>query len=67
VAWWTHGVGYLGPEYGVRLNVGARSLPYVTPAGGRVLAEQAVGSPLGEYLLASTTPTIRPKSADQIG
>jgi hypothetical protein len=39
---WTHGPGYLGPEYaGVRLNVGgANPLPYVAPPGGQVLAEE---------------------------
>jgi hypothetical protein len=39
---WTHGGGYLGPEYaGVRLNTGGASpLPFVTPAGGGVLPEE---------------------------
>ena len=41
---WTHGAGFLGPQYaGVRLNVGAANpLPYVTPPAGQILpAEQA--------------------------
>ncbi len=39
---WTHGAGYLGPEYaGVRLNVGGGTpLPFVAPAGSGVLAEE---------------------------
>jgi hypothetical protein len=39
---WTHGAGYLGPEYaGVRLNVGgAEPLPFVKPAGSGVLPEE---------------------------
>jgi hypothetical protein len=38
---WTHGSGYLGPEHaGVRLNVGASPLPFVSPAGGNVLPEE---------------------------
>ena len=39
---WTHGAGYLGPEHaGVRLDVGsATPLPYVSPAGGGILAEE---------------------------
>jgi Protein of unknown function (DUF1501) len=39
---WTHGAGYLGPEYaGVRLNVeGKDPLPFVTPAAGARRDEQ---------------------------
>jgi hypothetical protein len=39
---WTHGAGYLGPQYaGVRLNVGAANpLPYVTPKSGQILPEE---------------------------
>src|SRR5580704_9038877 len=39
---WTHGAGYLGPEYaGVRLNVeGQEPLPFVSPAGQGVTREQ---------------------------
>jgi hypothetical protein len=39
---WTHGAGYLGPQYaGVRLNVGAANpLPYVTPPSGQILPEE---------------------------
>jgi hypothetical protein len=39
---WTHGAGYLGPEYaGVRLNVGgADPLPFVRPAAGERADEQ---------------------------
>ena len=39
---WTHGAGYLGPEYaGVRLNVGAREpLPFVKPGLGVDADEQ---------------------------
>jgi hypothetical protein len=39
---WTHGAGYLGPEYaGVRLNVGdANPLPFVSPAAGKRRDEQ---------------------------
>ncbi len=39
---WTHGAGYLGPEYaGVRLNVGSGApLPFVAPAGSGVLPEE---------------------------
>ncbi len=39
---WTHGAGYLGPEYaGVRLDVGAKNpLPFVAPADGGVLVEE---------------------------
>lgn len=42
---WTHGAGYLGPQYaGVRLNVGeANPLPYVTPPNGQVLPEEQAG------------------------
>lgn len=40
---WTHGAGYLGPEYaGVRLNVGSKDpLPFVSPAAGMSREEQA--------------------------
>ncbi len=40
---WTHGAGYLGPEYaGVRLNVGSPNpLPFVRPAAGLQQDEQA--------------------------
>lgn len=39
---WTHGAGYLGPEYaGVRLAIGGSDpLPFVKPAGSGVLAEE---------------------------
>ncbi len=38
---WTHGAGYLGPEYaGVRLNVGGAALPFVAPAGSGILPEE---------------------------
>ncbi len=39
---WTHGAGYLGPEYaGVRMNVGgSNAMPYVTPPAGQILAEE---------------------------
>jgi hypothetical protein len=39
---WTHGAGYLGPEFaGVRLNTTGNSpLPFVAPAGGGVLPEE---------------------------
>ncbi|MCE9607487.1 MAG: DUF1501 domain-containing protein [Planctomycetia bacterium] len=38
---WTHGSGYLGPEHaGVRLNVGDAPLPFVSPAGGGMSAEE---------------------------
>jgi hypothetical protein len=39
---WTHGAGYLGPEYaGVRLNIGGpEPLPFVKPAGEGVLPEE---------------------------
>lgn len=39
---WTHGAGYLGPEYaGVRLNVGGTEpLPFVSPASQGVLPEE---------------------------
>lgn len=38
---WTHGAGYLGPEYaGVRLSIGAEPLPFVKPAGEGVLLEE---------------------------
>jgi hypothetical protein len=39
---WTHGAGYLGPEYdGVRLDVGGKEpLPFGSPAGAGVLAEE---------------------------
>ena len=39
---WTHGAGYLGPEFaGVRLDVGAKNpLPFVTSADGGVLPEE---------------------------
>ncbi|MBI1901199.1 MAG: DUF1501 domain-containing protein [Planctomycetia bacterium] len=39
---WTHGAGYLGPEFaGVRLAVGAKEpLPFVAPAGGTMLPEE---------------------------
>jgi len=39
---WTHGSGYLGPEFaGVRLNVaGKEPLPFVAPAGEGVLPEE---------------------------
>jgi hypothetical protein len=42
---WTHGAGYLGPQYaGVRLNVGAPNpLPYVTPPAGQVLPQEQAG------------------------
>jgi hypothetical protein len=42
---WTHGAGYLGPQYaGVRLNIGgANPLPYVTPPSGQVLPEEQAG------------------------
>lgn len=41
---WTHGAGYLGPEYaGVRLDVGGKNpLPFVSPAGSGVLVEEQV-------------------------
>jgi hypothetical protein len=40
---WTHGAGYLGPEFaGVRLNTeGNEPLPFVKPAGGMTADEQA--------------------------
>jgi hypothetical protein len=39
---WTHGAGYLGPQYaGVRLNVGAANpLPFVTPPSGQILPQE---------------------------
>ncbi|HVR76727.1 MAG TPA: DUF1501 domain-containing protein [Planctomycetota bacterium] len=39
---WTHGAGYLGPEYsGVRLNVeGKEPLPFITREGGGVSREE---------------------------
>jgi hypothetical protein len=39
---WTHGAGYLGPEYaGVRLNVDPKNpLPFIKPAGGLTQEEQ---------------------------
>jgi hypothetical protein len=39
---WTHGAGYLGPQYaGVRLHVGAKDpLPFVTPPPGVTREEQ---------------------------
>jgi hypothetical protein len=39
---WTHGAGYLGPEYGgVRLAVGGEgALPFIAPAGGGVLPQE---------------------------
>jgi hypothetical protein len=39
---WTHGAGYLGPEYGgVRLNLeGKEALPFVAPAGGLTREDQ---------------------------
>lgn len=42
---WTHGAGYLGPEYaGVRLNVGGPNpLPYVAPPSGQMLVEEQAG------------------------
>jgi Protein of unknown function (DUF1501) len=42
---WTHGAGYLGPEYGgVRLHVESKEpLPFVTPAAGQTREEQEAG------------------------
>ncbi len=39
---WTHGAGYLGPEFaGVRLNTeGSEPLPFVKPAAGKTAADQ---------------------------
>ena len=39
---WTHGAGYLGPEFaGVRMTTEGKSpLPFVSPAGGGVLPEE---------------------------
>lgn len=39
---WTHGAGYLGPEFaGVRMTTeGQTPLPFVSPAGGGVLPEE---------------------------
>lgn len=53
---WTHGAGYLGPEYaGIRLNVeGSNPLPFVVPAKGQILpAEQA-----GEFSLLGKLNTL---------
>jgi hypothetical protein len=53
---WTHGAGYLGPEYaGVRLNVGgAEPLPFVKPAGEGVLPEEQ----LAEFSLLGKLNTL---------
>ena len=43
---WTHGAGYLGPEYaGVRMGTDPKNpLPYISPAGGTVAREEQEGA-----------------------